>query len=120
MFKGLGNLSTLMKQAQQMGGKMQEINQRLRSERVTASVGAGMVEVEANGLGEIVRLKIDPQLLERGELEMLEDLIPAAVNEAAAKAKQRHADAMRSLTDGLDLPGLDKAFEHFTGGGEKA
>ncbi len=120
MFKGLGNLTTLMKQAQQMGGRMQEINQRLRSERVTASVGAGMVEVEANGLGEIVRLKLDPQLLERGELEMLEDLIPAAVNEAIAKSRQRHAEAMRGLAAGLDLPGLEKAWEQLTGGGEKA
>jgi DNA-binding YbaB/EbfC family protein len=120
VFQGLTNLAGLMRQAQQMGGKMQEINQRLKSERVTASVAAGMVEVEANGLGEILRLKIDPQLLERGELEMLEDLVPAAVNEAVAKAKQRHVEAMKGLTQGLDLPGLEKALEQFAGGGERA
>jgi DNA-binding YbaB/EbfC family protein len=120
VFKGIGNLATLMQQARQMGGKVQEINARLKAERVTASVAAGMVEVEANGLGEIVRLKIGPQLLARGELEMLEDLVPAAVNEAIAQAKQRHAAAMMGLTEGLNLPGLEAALEQFTGGGIKS
>lgn len=120
MFKGLANLPSLMRSAQQMGGKMQELNQRLRRERVTASVAAGMVEVEANGVGEILRLTIDPQLLERGELEMLEDLVPAAVNEALAKAKQLHVDAMKEMTEGIDLPGLTQALEQFAGGGEQS
>ncbi|MBW3596631.1 MAG: YbaB/EbfC family nucleoid-associated protein [Planctomycetes bacterium] len=120
VFKGLANLPSLMRSAQQMGGKMQELNQRLRRERVTASVAAGMVEVEANGVGEILRLTIDPQLLERGELEMLEDLVPAAVNEALAKAKQLHVDAMKEMTEGIDLPGLTQALEQFAGGGEQS
>jgi DNA-binding YbaB/EbfC family protein len=120
VFEGIANITTLLRQARQIGGKMQEINQRLRAERVSASVAAGMVEVEANGLGEILRLKIDPQLLAQGELEMLEDLIPAAVNEAIGKAKQRHVVAMKGLSDGLDLPGLDKAWEQLAGGGEEA
>ena len=119
MFKGLTNLTSLMRSAQQMGGKMQELNARLRNERVTASVAAGMVEIEANGVGEVLRLKIDPQLLERGELEMLEDLIPAAVNEALAKAKQLHVDGMKEMTEGINLPGLTQALEQFTGGGGK-
>lgn len=120
MFQGFTNFATLLRQAQQVGGKMQEINQRLKSERVTAAVAAGMVEVEANGLGEIIRLKIDPQLLARGELEMLEDLVPAAVNEAVAKAKERRLEAMKGLTEGLDLPDLSKTLEMFTGGGGQA
>ncbi len=119
MFKGIANFASLMQQAKQMGGKMQEVSQRLRSERLSASVGAGMVEVEANGLGEITRLTIDRQLLERGEFEMLEDLVPAAVNEVLAKAKQRHVEAMKGLTDGLDFPGLNQALEQITGGGAK-
>jgi DNA-binding protein YbaB len=59
-------------------------------------------------------------LLQRGELEMLEDLIPAAVNEVVAKAKARHLDAMQGLAQGVDLPGLDKMLAQFTGGGERA
>jgi DNA-binding YbaB/EbfC family protein len=119
VFEGLTNLAGLMRQARLMGGKVQEINQRLKSERVTASVAAGMVEVEANGLGEILRLKIAPELLARGELEMLEDLVPAAVNEAIAKAKQKHVEAMQGLTEGVDLPGLNQMLAQFTGGGDQ-
>lgn len=119
MFKGIASFASLMRSAQQMGGRMQEMNQRLREERVTASVAAGMVEIEANGVGEVLRLKIDPKLLERGELEMLEDLIPAAVNEALAKAKQLHVDAMKDMTEGIDLPGLSQALEQFAGGGDR-
>lgn len=118
MFKGLGNFASLLRQAQQMGGKIQELNERLKSERATASTGAGMVEVEVNGLGEVLRVKIDPSLVEQGEREMIEDLLPAAVNQAVAKSKQLHADAMRSMTEGLNLPGLDEALSQITGGGD--
>jgi nucleoid-associated protein EbfC len=109
MFKGLGNLASLLRQAQQFSGKMQAINERLKGQRVSASTGGGMVEVEANGLGEVLRVKIDPTLVERGEREMIEDLLPAAVNQALAKAKQCHFEAMKSITDGLNIAGLDEA-----------
>lgn len=115
MFKGLANLASLMKQAQQMGGKMQDIQQKLKTERVVGTAGGGMVEVEANGLGEIIRLKIDPALVEKGEREMIEDLVPAAVNQANARAKQLHTEAMQSLTEGMDLPGLNDALAKITG-----
>ncbi|MBC8875646.1 MAG: YbaB/EbfC family nucleoid-associated protein [Planctomycetes bacterium] len=118
MFKGLGNIASLMRQAQQMGGKLQELNERLKNERATASTGAGLVEVEVNGLGEVLRVKIDPSLVERGDREMIEDLVPAAVNQAVANAKQLHADAMRSMTEGLNVPGLDEAISQITGGGD--
>jgi len=118
MFKGLGNIASLMRQAQQMGGKLQELNERLKNDRATASTGAGMVEVEVNGLGEVLRVKIDPSLVERGDREMIEDLLPGAVNQAVAKAKQLHAEAMRSMTEGLNLPGLDEAISQITGGGD--
>ena len=64
------------------------------------------MEVEANGLGEILRVKLDPDLVQRGEREMLEDLIPAAVNQAAARARELHMELMRDSMGGLDLPGL--------------
>ncbi len=114
MLKGLGNIASLMRQAQQLSGKMQDVNDTLKNQRTTASTGAGMVEVEVNGLGEVLRVKIDPTLVERGEREMIEDLLPAAVNQAIAKARQMHVDAMKSVTSDLDLPGLEDALEHLT------
>ena len=115
MFKGLSNLGTLMRQAQQMGGRMQEITEQLRQKRVTGSAGGGMVQVEANGLGEVVRLTIEPQLVDSNEREMIEDLVPAAVNQALRNAKELHAEAMKSLTDGMELPGLEDAIAKLTG-----
>lgn len=118
MFRGLGNMASLLRQAQQMGGKMQAINDQLKAQRATGTAGGGMVEVEVNGLGQVMALKIDPALVDRGEREMIEDLVPAAVNQALAKAKQLHLDAMRSMTDGLDVPGLQEAFSRLTGGNQ--
>jgi DNA-binding YbaB/EbfC family protein len=116
LFKGLANLASLMRQAQQMSGKMHAINDQLKSKRATGSAGGGMVEVEVNGLGEMLTLKIEPALVERGEREMIEDLVPAAVNQALLKAKQLHVDAMKSLTEDLDVPGLNEAISKITGG----
>lgn len=116
MFKGLGKIANVMRQAQEMSGKMEAVNQKLKGERVSASTGAGMVEVEANGLGEVLRVKIDPTLVESGEREMIEDLLPAAVNQALAKAKQLHMEEIRSMTGGMDLPGLDEAFSQLASG----
>ena len=95
---------------------MQAITGQLKSQRVTGTAGGGMVEVEVNGLGEMLRLKIDPLLVERGQREMIEDLVPAAANDAAAKAKQLHMDAMSSMTDGLDMSGLQDALKQISGG----
>lgn len=115
MFKGLGNIASLMRQAQQMGGRIQEMTDELKSKRVTANAGAGMVEVEANGLGEILKVKIDPTLTDR---EMIEDLLPGAINQAAAKAKELHAEMMQSMTGDLNIPGLDDALSQLTGGND--
>ena len=117
MFKGLANLANLMRQAQQVSGKVQALNEKLKSERATASTGGGMVEVEVNGLGEVLRVKIDPALVQQGEREMIEDLLPAAVNQAVAKAKQLHVAAMKSLADEMELPGLSDALAQLTGNG---
>ena len=116
MFKELGNMASMLRQAQQVGGKMQEVAGQLKSKRVTGSAGGGMIEVEANGLGEVLKVKIDPSL--RGDLEMIEDLIPAAMNQVAAKAKELHMKMMQSVTGDLNLPGLSDALSELTGGGE--
>lgn len=109
MFKGLGNIANLMKQAQEMGGKMQQLQEQLKTERVVGSAGAGLVEVEANGLGEVLSVRIDPSLIEKQDRELIEDLLPAACNAAREKATEKHAEQMQSITGGLNLPGLSEA-----------
>jgi DNA-binding YbaB/EbfC family protein len=116
VFKGLGNLANLasvLKQAQQMGGRMQELAEKLKSQRAQGTAGGGLVSVEVNGLGEMLHCTIDPTLTDR---EMIEDLIPAAVNQAQSKAKQLHAEAMKSLAEGVDMPALNDVLSQLSGG----
>jgi DNA-binding YbaB/EbfC family protein len=116
MFKGIGNLASLMKSAQQMGGKMQEIQGQLKAVRAIGAAGGGMVEIEVNGLGEALRARLDPTLFASGDREMLEELLVAAINQAQAKAKQLHREAMQSMTEGLNLPGLNEVLAQLSGG----
>jgi hypothetical protein len=120
VFKQLGSIASLMKQAQQMTGRMHEVNDQLRLQRVEGASGGGMIKVAANGLGEVLNVSIDPDLIERGDREMIEDLLPAAINDAQAQAKQLHADAMKSLTEGMNVPGLEDALDKFVGGQPEA
>ena len=109
MFKGLTNLASLVKQAQQMGSRIQAVNDELRTQRVTGRAAGGMVEAEVDGLGQVLKVTIDPALIEKKDREMIEDLLPAAVNDAISKSKELHAEALRGLTGGIDLPGLKEA-----------
>ncbi|WP_428308287.1 YbaB/EbfC family nucleoid-associated protein [Lacipirellula sp.] len=112
MFKGLGNLANLpglIKQAQEMGSKMQQLTAELKTKRVTGSAGGGLVEVDANGLGEALAVRIDPSLFAKQDRELLEDLLPAAINAAQQKAKELHAESMQSLAGGMNIPGLSDA-----------
>ena len=116
MFKGLANFGALLKQAQQIGGQMGQITEEMRKRRVTGTAGGGMVEVEVNGLMEVLRCRIDPQLSAQNDRELIEDLVAAAVNQAIAKGKQMHAETLRDLTGGLPLPGaFQEALAKFTG-----
>jgi nucleoid-associated protein EbfC len=119
MFKGLSNIGAILKQAQQLGGQMGKLTDELKTRRVVASAGGGMVEIEANGLLEVMRCKIDPALIAQGDREFLEDLVVAAVNQVIVKGKQMHADTMRDLAGGLSLPGMDGIMEKFLGPGAK-
>ncbi len=118
MLKGLGNLANLgsiMKQAQEMGSKLQGLNEELKTKRATGAAGGGLVEAEVDGLGTLLSVRIDPSLIEKGDREMIEDLLPAAVAQAVARAKQLHAEAMQTMTGGLELPGLGDALSNLTG-----
>jgi hypothetical protein len=108
MFKGLTQIASMLRQAQQLGGKLQGIRDRLKDQRATASVGAGLVEVEVNGLGDVLRVQIDPDLIQRQDRELIQDLVVAGLNEAVARSRQLHMHAMKSMTEGLDLPGLEE------------
>lgn len=115
MFKGLGNLGSILRQAQGMGGRLQAVRERLKSQRVKGAAGGGMVEVELNGIGEVLSLAIEPALIERGEKEMIEDLVPAAINQALEKARQLHSEEMKALTEGIEVPGLNDALSKLMG-----
>lgn len=106
MLKGLGNLAnlgTVMKQAQEMTAKMQSLNESLKTKRATGTAGGGMVEIEVNGLAEVLAVRIDPALVEKGDREMIEDLLPAAFNAAQQKAKEMHSQAMGEITGAAGL-----------------
>lgn len=115
MFKGIANLAGLIKQAQQIGGQMGQLTEEMKRRRVEGSAGGGMVVIELTGLMEVIACRIDPELFRQNDRELLEDLVVAAVNQAIAKGKQMHADAVRDLTGGLPLPGLNDMLEKFAG-----
>jgi nucleoid-associated protein EbfC len=101
--KGMGNI---MKQAQQMQQKIMKLQEELAQRTVEASVGGGMVTVTVNGKSEVLRIKIEPQAVDPDDVEMLEDLVVAGVNEALRKAQEMVAEEMSKLTGGLKIPGL--------------
>lgn len=101
-----GGMGNLMKQAQQMQQKMLKLQEEIATKTLDASVGGGMVTVTVNGKSEVLRIKIEPQVVDPGDVEMLEDLIVAGVNEALRKAQEMMAEEMGKLTGGLKIPGL--------------
>jgi DNA-binding YbaB/EbfC family protein len=119
MLKGLGNIASLMKQAQTMGPKMQEAMEELKTKQVTGTSGGGMVTVNANGVGLVTSIELDPVLIEKNDLEMVTDLLPAAINQAIAKSKQLHADAIQTVTGDLPIPGnMENMLKNFMGNSE--
>ena len=98
------NLGNLMKQAQQMQGKMAEMQAKLSELEVSGAAGGGMVQVTINGKSEMKKLKIDPSLCTAEDVEVLEDLIVAAFNDAKGKAESLMQNEMQKITGGLNLP----------------
>ena len=101
-----GGMGNLMKQAQQMQQKMLKLQEEIAKRTLDASVGGGMVTVTVNGKSEVLRIKIEPQVVDPNDVEMLEDLIVAGVNEAIRKAQEMVSEEMSKLTGGLKIPGL--------------
>lgn len=95
-----------MKQAQQAQAQMAKVQEELAQETVEAAVGGGMVKVTMTGDQALQTIKIDPAALDPDDIEMLEDMIVAAVNEASRAASDRAAAKMQAVTGGLNIPGL--------------
>ena len=98
------NLDQMMKQAQQMQAKMAEMQEGLEALKIAGASGGGLVSVTLNGKGEMRAIKIDPSLANAEEVEMLEDLVVAACNDAKAKVEAHMQEEMAKLTGGLKLP----------------
>ena len=101
---GLGDMAKLMKQAQDMQGKMVEMQEGLNAISVTGESGAGLVKATATAKGELIGLEIDPSIFNPEEKEVVEDLILAAIKDAQSKAQDRSQEEMAKLTEGLGLP----------------
>ncbi len=107
MFKGLGGLGDMagmMKKAQEMQGKMAEMQEEMHNIMVEGEAGAGLVKATCTAKGELKGLNIDPSIFNGDDKEVVEDLILAAIKDAQAKASERAAEEMGKLTEGLGLP----------------
>ncbi|MFO7820057.1 MAG: YbaB/EbfC family nucleoid-associated protein [Halanaerobacter sp.] len=100
------DMQKMMKQAQEMQSKMQKKQEELKDKTVEASAGGGVVTVVVNGGQEVVEIDIDPEVLDPDDIEMLEDLVLAATNEAMNEAKDMMEQEMGQLTGGLNIPGM--------------
>jgi DNA-binding YbaB/EbfC family protein len=105
-----GNLGGMMKQVQQMQTKMQQMQDELAKLEVEGTAGGGMVKVVSNGKNEIVSITIDPEVVDKDDVEMLQDLIAAAVNHARQKVQEVQQEQMSSITGGLNIPGMNLPF----------
>ena len=100
------NMDKIMKQAQKMQAQMAKVQEDLAGEKVEGGAGGGMVTVTANGQGDVVAVRIDPEVMKDDDVEMLEDLVLAAVNEALRRSKELAAERMGKITGGLGSMGL--------------
>jgi len=104
----MNNLQQLIQMGQQLQAKVAELQERLDAEEISSSAGGGMVKATVDGKGTVKVVRIDPAVVDPEDVEMLEDLVLAAVSEAQKKAKAKYEEEMRKATGGLplQLPGL--------------
>ncbi|HEY9582073.1 YbaB/EbfC family nucleoid-associated protein [Savagea faecisuis] len=104
--RGMGNMQGMMKQMQKMQKKMTEAQEKLGEERIVGEAGNGMVKVTVSGHREVLDIEIDPELADPEDVEMLQDIIIIATNDALKKAEQLSESTMGQFTKGLNLPGM--------------
>lgn len=105
-FPGGGNMNNLMKQAQKLQKQMEETQKELENAEYEASTGGGAVSVKVSGKKEVLSINIKEEVVDPDDVEMLEDLVLSAVNEALRKADEATANKMGKLTGGMNIPGL--------------
>ncbi|SHK00130.1 hypothetical protein SAMN05444401_0332 [Clostridium amylolyticum] len=103
---GGGNMNNLMKQAQKLQKQMEDMQKELENKEFEASVGGGAIVAKANGKKQLTSIKIQPEVLDPDDVEMLEDMVLSAVNEVLKKAEEETNSEMGKLTGGLNMPGL--------------
>ncbi|MEI9476693.1 MAG: YbaB/EbfC family nucleoid-associated protein [Deltaproteobacteria bacterium] len=101
--KGLGNI---LKQAQEMHAKISQLQEEMANKTVEASAGGGMVNIVMNGKQQVLSIRIDPEVVNREDIDMLQDLMAAAVNEAIRKSQEMMTEEMKKITGGLSIPGM--------------
>ena len=101
--KGMGNM---MKQAQKLQSQMMKLQEEMADKTVETTAGGGMIKVIANGRQQVVSIRIEKEVVDPDDVEMLQDLILAAVNEALSKSQEMVAAEMSKLTGGLNIPGI--------------
>jgi DNA-binding YbaB/EbfC family protein len=110
MVKGMppmgGNMNNLIKQAQKLQKQMEDLKDELSKKTVEVTTGGGAVKAVANGDKHIIEIKIKPEVIDPDDVEMLEDLVLAAVNEALKKAEEMMSSEMGKLTGGMNIPGM--------------
>lgn len=102
---GLGNMNNLMKQAQKLQQQMEQVQKDLEVAEFEATVGGGAVLVKVNGKKEVTDIKIKPEVVDPDDVEMLQDLVLSAVNQAIKKAEEETSSKMGKLTGGMGMPG---------------
>ncbi|MFI5395726.1 MAG: YbaB/EbfC family nucleoid-associated protein [Candidatus Binatia bacterium] len=106
MSKGLGPLGNIVKQAQELQERLGRIQEEAAAKTVEATAGGGMVTVVVSGRLQVAELRIDPEVLKGGDVQMLQDLVIAAVNKGIRAAQEMMAEEMKKVTGGLQIPGL--------------
>ncbi len=100
------DIGSIMKQAQKIQAQIAKVQEELAQKTIEASAGGGMIAVVVSGKQEVVSIKIEPEVVDPKDMEMLQDLVVAAVNEALRKSQEMVSEEMRKITGGLNIPGL--------------
>lgn len=102
----LANMGNILKQAQAMQAQMAKVQEQASAKTVTGTAGGGSVSVTANGAMQLLAIVIDPEVVKSGDVEMVQDLVMAASNDALQKAREMMANEMKAVTGGMNVPGL--------------
>lgn len=110
MFGNMGDMLGLLRNAGKLKQSMEQMQERLSAVRVVGEAGGGQARVTVNGRGEVLDVKLEPQLIQSGDVELVEEMVAAACRDAISRSRQAMESEFRNATGGLDLPGLSGLF----------